>query len=409
MPLCIKAIELNNFRSYESFTLEDLGMLTIFVGPNAVGKTNVVESIQLITALSSFRSSTVEQLIRKGSENALVKALVSDGNRELDLSLYLEGHSKKYRLNSKAKRSSDLKGLIPAVTFTPDDLELVKGSMNLRRQALDLLGSQLNANYHLIRKDYEKVIRHKNKLLKEEASSILLDSIDEMLVTCGAQLSCYRHALFMRLAPHMKERYEEISQFRDTFSASYTHSWEDRAASPCEDPSEEEESAVVASGNLFEGAATQIPLTRDEAREKLQTSLEAKREEERARRRCLVGPHMDKIQFFVNGMDATHYASQGQQRSVVLAERLAEAAVIEDVLGKKPVLLLDDVMSELDGARRQALVSYISQDVQTFITTANISYFGEDMLGRADVVYLERDAAGKTVPVKESARGGKEI
>lgn len=380
-------------------------MLTIFVGPNAIGKTNVVESIQLLTALSSFRNPTVEQLIRKNGSHAFAKSFVSDGNRELELSLHLEGHSKKYHLNGKAKRSADLKGVIPSVTFTPDDLELVKGSMSVRRQAFDTLGSQLNANYHLIRKDYEKVVRHKNRLLKEEVSPLMLDSIDEMLITCGAQLSCYRSALFARLLPHMKRLYEEISQGGDSFSASYTHSWnraegegEGKAFSQeLEDPNDLDQSP----------AALTFPLeteqySRDEVRDLLQEALQARRRDEIVRKRCLVGPHLDKIHFFVNDMDATHFASQGQQRSIVLAERLAEAAVIEEMLGQKPVLLLDDVMSELDGARREALLAYISQDVQTFITTANIAYFGEDMLERADVIHLERDDQGRVVPVRKA-------
>ena len=400
MPLRVKAIKLNNFRSYESFSLEEIGMLTVFVGPNAIGKTNVVEAIQLLTSLNSFRGSTVDQLVRKGEDSSLISMAVSDGNRELDVRLYLEGHSKKYRLNGKAKRSSDLKGLVPSVTFTPDDLDLVKGSMSVRRHTLDALGSQLNANYHLIRKDYDKVIRHKNKLLKEEASSLLIDSIDEMLVTCGAQLLCYRLALFARLIPHMKSLYEDIAQHKDVFSASYEYSWVNDV--PCEEDGEakldlsfEEESSEI-----LPFVGDQAALTRDEARLLLQDALRKKRDQERLRKRCLVGPHLDRIHFFVNDLDAAHYASQGQQRSIVLAERLAEAAVIEDMLGQKPILLLDDVMSELDGARREALVSYISKDVQTFVTTANIAYFDEDMLERADVVYLKRDADGKVEPVR---------
>lgn len=405
MPLRINSIELSNFRSYESFTLEDLGALTVFVGPNAIGKTNIVEGIQLLTALSSFRNPTVDQLIKKGSRHAFAKALVSDGNRELELKLLLEGHSKKYRLNGKAKRSAELKGVIPSVTFTPDDLELVKGSMSMRRQTLDALGSQLNANYHLIRKDYEKVVRHKNRLLKEEASPLMLDSIDEMLVTCGAQLSCYRSALFARLIPHMKRLYEEISQGRDSFSASYAHSWTVPQNEGLDDGLAVKASAADEGPSdigVLPFSTGAEHLSRDEVRESLQEALMLRRRDELVRKRCLVGPHLDKVYFFVNDMDATDFASQGQQRSIVLAERLSEAAVIEEVLGQKPILLLDDVMSELDGTRREALVSYISQDVQTFITTANIAYFDQDMLTRADVVYLEKDDMGKVVPVRKT-------
>lgn len=361
MNLRVEHIAFSDFRSYETLELAGIGPLTVLVGPNAIGKTNIVEGVQLLTALTSFRHATIEQMLRSGAERARLSMHVSDGNRELDIDCLMEGHSRKYRLNGKAKRPADLKGLVPSVTFTPDDLEMVKGSMSVRRQTLDVLGSQLSASYYLIRKDYEKVIRHKNRLLKEEASLPLIESINEMLITCGAQLTCYRVALFQRLVAQMKSRYEDIAGGRETFSAEYVPSWD-------EVPADE--------------------LTKEAARAQLEGALARVSAEEVARHRCLVGPHLDQVHFYINGMNATQFGSQGQQRSIVLAEKLAEAAVVEEMLAQKPLLLLDDVMSELDGARREALVAYISQDVQTFVTTANLAYFDAGMLARADVVEL---------------------
>lgn len=375
MTLRVEHISFFNFRSYETFDLDGIGPLTVLVGPNAVGKTNVVEGLQLLTALTSFRGATADQLVRRGEAASRIGVHVSDGRRELDLECLIEG-AKKYRLNGKAKRPSDLKGLVPSVTFTPDDLEMVKGSMGVRRRMVDALGSQLNKNYHLIRKDYEKVVRHKNKLLKEDASATLLESINDMLVTCGAQLVCYRAALFCRLAEQMELRYAEISDGRERLSSRYEYSWTH---------SESAEEKGVSSG--FCGVVTQ-----QEARSALAAALSDCLPAERQRRRCLVGPHLDQMHFDVDDMDASCFASQGQQRSIVLAEKLAEAAVIEDMLGVKPLLLLDDVMSELDGARRAALVDYLSQDVQAFITTANLAYFDEAMLSRARVVRLPLSA-----------------
>ncbi len=370
MALRIEHISFETFRSYEAFKLSDIGQLTVLVGPNAIGKTNVIEGVQLLTALTSFRNATIEQLVHHGSEHARLSMHVSDGNRELDVDCVLENHAKKYRLNGKSKRPAELKGLVPSVTFTPDDLDLVKGSMNARRHAVDVLGSQLTSNYYLIRKDYEKVVRHKNRLLKDNASVALLESINEMLITCGAQLTCYRLALFNRLVRNMKSMYEEISAGRELFSSEYLVSWESAA-------------------RMFEfDGEGGGELDRESAREALAAALAEKQQEEIYSKRCLVGPHLDQIRFHINGFDASLYGSQGQQRSVVLAEKLAEAAVIEEVLGQKPVLLLDDVMSELDGARREALVSYISNDVQTFVTTANLAYFDAGMLSRSDVIEL---------------------
>lgn len=369
VTLLIRDISFRDFRSYESLELHDIGRLSVLVGPNAVGKTNVVEGVQLLTALASFRHATIEQLVRRGRTSAYLQARVSDGNRLLDVSLIMEGHVKRYKLNGKPKRPSDLKGLVPSVTFTPDDLDLVKGPMGGRRQALDALGSQLNANYYLILKDYEKVVRHKNRLLKDEASPVLIDSIDEMLITCGAQLSCYRAALFDKMAPYVKARYESISGRRETLDAWYTPSWK----------------------TFDEANPVRVVFTREEAREQLALELARRRGEEVARRRSLVGPHADQVNFMIDGANAALYGSQGQQRSVVLSYKLAEAAVVEEMLGQKPVLLLDDVMSELDGQRREALVDYVSGDVQAFITTANLAYFDDAMLREADVIQLPLD------------------
>ena len=135
------------------------------------------------------------------------------------------------------------------------------------------------------------------------------------------------------------------------------------------------------------------PIARDEARVALADALAARRHEERQRRRALVGPHADRVEFLIDGADASLFGSQGQQRSIVLAFKLAEAAVIEEVLHQKPVLLLDDVMSELDAMRRAALMDYMATDVQTFITTTNLAYFEDEVLDRARIVALPLDAS----------------
>lgn len=366
MDLRISHISFCDFRSYETFDLSDIGPLTVFVGPNAAGKTNVIEGVQLLTAQSSFRNPTVPQLVRAGASFSRLQADVTDGSRQLALGVRLADGKKKHLLNGKPKRTADLKGLVPSVTFTPDDLELSKGSMSVRRTALDSLGSQLSANHYLIRRDYEKVLRHKNHLLKEDSSSLLIESMNEMIVTCGAQLACYRSALFEKLASSMSSYYSEITEGRESLTACYVPSWEDHDPSvPCS-----------------------YSFGRDEARALLSRALQKRLPDEIARRRALIGPHADKIEFFIDGSNAGVFGSQGQQRSVVLAFKLAEASLIQDILGRKPVLLLDDVMSELDSARRRALVSFVAGEIQTFITTTNLSYFDEDLLARARVVRL---------------------
>ena len=370
MTLRITDIAFRDFRSYERFELHDIGMLTVFAGPNAAGKTNIIEGIQLLTALATFRNAPIREMVRQGCETAVLDGRYADDARQLDVKVTLAEHAKRCTLNGKAKRAADLKGLMPSVTFTPDDLELVKGSMSKRRHSLDALGSQLHRNYYLIQKDYEKVVRHKNHLLKEGGDAALLASIDQMVVEVGSQLCCYRAALFEKLAVPLSRIYGEIAQGREALEAEYVPSWslDDGGNAP-----------VLAEPAKF---------TRAEARAALEEALARRGAEEMRRGRMLVGPQKDAVLFRIDGLNAESFGSQGQQRSIVLAWKLAEAAVIEEMLEQRPVLLLDDVMSELDGARREALVSYIARDVQTFITTANLQYFDGDMIAEAQVMRL---------------------
>lgn len=422
MGLQITSLELKNFRSYEHFLLEDIGELTIFVGANAAGKTNIIEAIQLITALNSFRSSKATELVRqiresapppalmdeahpasseaaegtegaeaeeskeckestgneestgvnesegadKGTDKenkaapqppmAKVRGVATDGNRHLDLEMIIEGNRRRYLLNGKPKHTKDIRGTLPAITFTPDDLELIKGSNRFRRREIDQLGMQVNSNYGQILRDYEKVYKHKMQLLKDEnhpLSPAMLGSLNVVFAKVATQLTNYRRSLFERMMPKVQAYYDQITEGREMVEGVYR----------------------------IEGG----PLPSLEEFERI---LDEIMHQEIERQRCLRGPHLDKIELFIDGMDASTFASQGQQRSVVLALKLAEAEIVEELLDQHPVLLLDDVMSELDGTRRQALVKQLLQDKQTFITTANIQYFDEEMLSCANIVEL---------------------
>lgn len=372
MSLTIQSIAYDNFRSYRSFSLEDIGQLTVFSGRNAVGKTNAIEGLQLITAQRTFRNATSEQLLCEDSEYGGIQALVTDGKRRLDVGVRIAEGKRLYSLNGKGKRTADMKGIIPSVTFNPDDLNIVKGGMSVRRVFLDSLGEQLSANHYLIRKDYEKLLRYKNRLLKEEADWLLVESVNEMMVTVGSQLTCYRMALLSKMAPLLEQYYAEISCDSERFSASYAPSWD-------------------LGDDLASGVSV---LAKEEARNRMALAIEKAKGEEMARRRAVVGPHADKVGFFINGKPAETYGSQGQQRSIVLACKLAEISLINSMKQQQPVLLLDDVMSELDETRRRALVSFATDDIQTFITTANLSYFDDDLLSKARIVELSKDDEG---------------
>ena len=376
MSLRISNIELHRFRNYDTFSLGDIGPLTIIVGQNGIGKTNILEAINLLTAGESFRNAQIAQLVKEQEETSRILLDMSDGNRVLQTALLMEAGKKKFTVNGKAKAVADMKGVLPAVSFTPDDLQLAKKTSSAKRAALDALGSQLSKSYYIVRRDYEKALRFKNRLLKDEAGEDMLDSIDETLLVCAVQLFSYRMALFNRMLPVLIENYRDISLSSEDLGATYTPSWEYLA--------NKNGNVATESVTIGENGAPDKGQVRDVLKNYMQTF----RLEERARKRSLVGPHNDKVEITLAQKDAASFASQGQQRSIVLAWKLAEVEMIRHSLGVNPVLLLDDVMSELDAARRDKLVSFVTDDIQTFITATDLAGFNDKLLEKAQVIQL---------------------
>lgn len=372
MGLHIDAVRFEDFRSYTSFELSGLSGTTILVGPNAVGKTNAIEGMQLLTACGSFRNSRSTDLIRWGKDRARLSARFVSDVRDLAVAVDIRPGVRSYALNGKKKAVQDLQGTLPSVTFSPDDLFLVKGSQSARRAAVDLLGCQLSRNHCIIKRDYEKLVKHKNALLRDEAPALLLESVNDMLAPTALQLFLYRQALVSNLAKRMAAAYAVIADGAECVEVSYIPSWEEDHV---------QQASRVQPMNLFYG--------KESASDALRRALRRRSVEERARRRSVVGPHADRIEFFVDGRNASLFASQGQQRSLVLAWKAAEVGIMEEMLGVAPILLLDDVMSELDVQRRSSLMNLVSSGSQVFMTTTDVSFFDEDALSAANVLELK--------------------
>jgi DNA replication and repair protein RecF len=362
----ISSVQLRSFRNYEDLHIEPSEGLTVLVGPNAAGKTNVIEGIQICTSGRSFRRPRWDEVVRWGTTTAALSVTARDERSEvvLDMSIDTDG-SRRFRVNGvRRTRVSDIRGIVPTVVFTPDDLTLAKGPAEVRRNDIDDLGEQLSKAYGVIRRDYSRVLRHRNVLLREwRAGDSDLEPWDDLLVTLGARLFTHRR----RLARRLVERAEPV--YRDLAGG--------------------EELDVTYLDRCGVGlTSVQEELTPEAVEQALRVELATRRADERVRLTTLVGPHRDDIGFVIGGKEARIYASQGQQRTVALAWKLAEVSVVEDVLGKKPVLLLDDVMSELDAARRRALTDLVRDDVQTIVTTTNTGYFDDETLGTATIVRI---------------------
>lgn len=370
MGLAISKIECSNFRSYHHFLLNDVGPLTLIVGPNATGKTNLLEGIQLTTACTSFRHPRADHLLHKGKDVGFVRTDIEGDGRQLEIELRLSQGNKEFFLNKKKKRAHTLRGILPSVLFCPDDLNLIKGSQSVKRSQLDLLGSQVSSGYNAVRKDYEKILRQKNSCLKQDMPHDYLVSINEVLASVGAQLYHLRSQLIAALIPYIQKYYQELSLGREQVSVAYIPSWQRH------DYSTEEYREY----EWFD---------RKQAQELLFQNMEQDYIREHERHMSLYGPQVDQIEFYLNDRNASLYASQGQQRSLVLSYKMAEVALIRDKLNQNPVLLLDDVMSELDNSRRSALFSLLSKGIQTFITATNAELVGDTTLNQARIVELD--------------------
>lgn len=359
----INRIELTDFRNYERFTLEPAPGLTVLVGPNAAGKTNVVEAIQLVTAARSFRRPEYSDLIRWGSSRARVAMRAEEGARLLEVELDVdEVGGRAYLVNGQARRRhSEVAGLLPSVVFSPDDLSMVKGPAERRRAAIDDLGEQLSPTYGSLRRDYGKVVRQRNAMLREGVGAAL-DAWDEQLVSLGSRLVVHRTGLLERTMAHAVRRYADM-----TGGERLGYEYADRC-----------------------GMGSCAAIGAAEVEEAMRAQLAARAREERTRCVTLVGPHRDDVVLTIEGRGARAFGSQGQQRTIALAWKLAEVEMVEEVLRRKPVLLLDDVMSELDADRRAALSDVVASEIQTVVTTTTTAYFTAETLERATIVDILR-------------------
>ena len=186
--LRIRSLCFANFRSYEYLSLDEIGNLTIFIGPNASGKTNAIEGIQMLTAFGSFRGAKSRELIRWGTQKATLQAHILSRSRDLEVYCAVSPGRRECSLNGKHKSIQDMQGVLPSVVFSPDDLQLIKGSQSYRRTALDLLGCQLSQSYRILKRDYERLLHHKNALLKNESDSVLLASVNDVIRDSAVQL-----------------------------------------------------------------------------------------------------------------------------------------------------------------------------------------------------------------------------
>jgi|tagenome__1003787_1003787.scaffolds.fasta_scaffold20969098_3 DNA replication and repair protein RecF len=341
---------LNDFRCLQGVDLELDPGLTVIHGANGQGKTSMLEAVAWIARSHSFRGVTDAPLVRNGCTEAIVRAEIMDDDRLqlFEAELRASGRNR-VQCNKRAiTRARDLHGLLRVAVFAPDDLELVKGGPAARRAYLDELLGTLAVRYEAARTDLERVLKQRNALLRsgvrDPEAVATLDVLDEQLVHAAAELVRGRLQLVDRLGPAVNDAYAALAADGRPVAETYEAEW---APEPL---------------GVADAAAVE---------DMLRAAVVGRRRAEIERGMTLVGPHRDDWKLTIEGLDARTQASQGEQRSLALALRLAGRGVVHELTGTPPVLLLDDVFSELDASRSSALIRNLPPG-QTLLTTAGV-------------------------------------
>ncbi|MEM8829278.1 MAG: DNA replication/repair protein RecF [Cyanobacteria bacterium P01_G01_bin.19] len=370
----LKQLHLRSFRNYVDRQVKFTARKTILVGDNAQGKSNLLEAVELLASLKSHRTSRDRELVLDTASAGQIEAVVERTHSINELSIIFRKQGRRtVAVNRETlRRQLDFLGVLNAVQFSSLDLDLVRGAPDTRRSWLDGLLIQLEPVYSSILQQYNQVLRQRSALLKKIRSLEQDESLetpaslesqlrlwDEQLAAAGSRVARRRARVVARLAPIARGWHKKISGETEQLEVNYLPNvlWAE------DEP--------------------------DKVRQAFLAKIEERRVAERYQGKTVVGTHRDEIEFVINQTPARYYGSQGQQRTLVLALKLAELKLIEEVIGEPPLLLLDDVLAELDLNRQQQLLEVIGDRFQTIITTTHIDSFNRDWVKDSQVLRIK--------------------
>lgn len=337
----IESVTLKNFRNYEDKTVDFKDGLNIVIGKNASGKTNLLESVYCSGIGKSPRTNKAREMIRWGSDSAYIKVILKKQYSRHSVEYFIDSADKKIiKIDSiPLVKQSEILGMLNIVFFSPDEMKLIKESPQERRRFSDISLSQQNKKYLFSLSKYNNILAQRNKLLKEsrdiKALPEMLYGWDVQLAEYGAYIVAKRYEFVEKIQVFAKKIHSEITDKKEDLELEYE-------------------------SNVERGET-------DKMQESFFQKLRANLEKDMNLLYTSFGSHRDDIAIKINGIDVRKYGSQGQQRTVALSLKLAEIYLFESEVGEKPVLLLDDVLSELDASRRQKLME-LSSGLQTIIT-----------------------------------------
>ena len=368
----IKKLGIKNFRNYSDIEVEFNSKKILFIGKNAQGKTNLLESIYYLSTLDSLRAKTDSELIKWEEDFCNIKAEIQKFDIDIDLEVNINPPArKKLKVNGLTKgKSSEFISNLSTVCFTTNDLLLLRGTPDDRRKWLDLAISQIFPAYIERLSKYNKIRTQKNNYLKElkgniNADTTMLDVWNEQLAITGSNIIFIRINFLHELQKIAKEKHNQISN-SENLSIIYN-------------------STII--GDIT--ACEKFEFNNEYILENFKQKLEEKKLEEIIRGQSVVGPHRDDVSYFINEIESKKFASQGQQRTIVLSLKLAELELIKEKINTNAILLLDDVLAELDDLRQNFLLDAIGNETQTIITSVDTLHFKEEYLKDVEIFEIK--------------------
>ncbi len=346
--MILRKLKLINFRNYSKVQITLHPKLNIFVGANAAGKTNILESVEILGLTKSHRVGTDSNLIKIGERKTIIKGTVRDGNirKDLEVQLSLDDVKKVKKNNNEIKRIADYISNLNVIVFSPDDIEIIKGSPNIRRNLINIEISQLSHEYLNVYNEYNKILKTRNEYLKILITNALadkhyLDIITEKLIEKAIFIYQYR------------KKY--IDSINNSIGLIYSDITGDDGLKICYEPN--------VSFKDFDY---------DTIYKRLKYIYNKNYQKELNYGMTLVGPHRDDFSFYLGDNDLKIVGSQGQQKLAVICYKLSEIPIFQDTCGTSPVLLLDDIFSELDSQKKNKLLGYIKTNIQSILTTTDL-------------------------------------
>lgn len=357
----LRKLTLKNYRNYDDFEYNFSKNKTLIIGKNAQGKTNILEAIYYLCALDSNRIKKDLELITFNKDFANIKAQIEKTDTTLELEVLINPPKNKVlKVNGlKKTKSNDFLRVLSSVNFSSSDLLLLRGEPQNRRKWLDMAIFQVYPLYREKLNKFNKIrLQKANFLQNSQIDDTMLDVFNQQISIASANVIYLRTKYLKELEKIAKKKHSHMAQSED-LSLKYQTVVDDFS-------------------------------TIKDLSEKIYQKLDEIKEEEKRKQQCLIGAHRDDIDFFINEIDAKKFASQGQQRTIVLALKLAELEIIKEKIQETPLLLLDDVLAELDNIRQNYLLSAIQDDIQMIITSVDTLAFDYEFLKNVDIIKINQ-------------------